>query len=229
MNVEPLIWDTDFFKFSIAAIRKPKADIINDLNNLDTDYKLIYIFSETRIKLTKPIQGVLKWVDTKVVFRKELKDQQIANVMHYNSSVHRKDQLLSLVHLSGKYSRFKTDSLFPPGSFELLYQKWLDRSFENENSAVLVTLCENQLSGFVTVDIISSNEAKIGLIAVAEKFQGKGIGSQLIRLAEIYSLKKGAKYLEVATQRQNEPAMNLYEKNLFKLKEKTYIYHYWKT
>ena len=109
-----------------------------------------------------------------------------------------------------------------------MYTKWIDKSIDPENDIqVLIRQINNKIAGFISVEKVSKDTATIGLLAVNNEFRGKSIASKLLAQAESLLMKETFKFLEVATQKNNLPAMRLYQKNNFKIKKNTYIYHFW--
>ena len=72
-------------------------------------------------------------------------------------------------------------------------------------------LLEKEVVGFVTVK--NSNDfSTIGLIAVNNNYQGRGIGKQLINIVENYCLELNINELRIPTQKENISACNFYKK-----------------
>ena len=107
-----------------------------------------------------------------------------------------------------------------------MYREWINKSV-SKTIADEVFLYENkQILGIVTLKL-KENIATIGLIAVAENQQGKGIGRKLVDACMDFCQKNNIKKIEVATQKANLQACNFYEKYGFSVKEITPIYHFW--
>ena len=85
----------------------------------------------------------------------------------------------------------------------------------------------NRINGMVTINK-KLKKAEIGLIAVDNKAQSKGIGTQLLQSVENWALKQNLENICVATQEENYNACQFYEKNNYEISDKTYIYHIWK-
>ena len=83
------------------------------------------------------------------------------------------------------------------------------------------------VKGFITLKYFEDH-AQIGLIAVSEDQRGKGVGSLLIQYACNLTFENSIFQMNVVTQFSNKPAMQLYEKSGFKIKQQTFIYHWWK-
>lgn len=224
-------WDSKFFGFSVGKIEIKSKDNFKDLITNSEGFKLIYVFSEVELN----IPGI-KLVDRKVIYEKPLQTNDQINLKEENGDIqsfdpeyHSYNQLLTLAHLSGTYSRFKLDSNIPDAYFFKMYKLWLDNSLKNEIAfETLVAIAEENISGFVTLGKKDSEISQIGLIAVNENYQGMKIGSRLLSKCENLSRKKGFSSLEVATQSDNNAACGLYRKNNFSIRSAQYIYHLWK-
>ena len=66
----------------------------------------------------------------------------------------------------------------------------------------------------------SSHEAQIRYMAVADKFQGKGYGSKIVKVLDNIAREKGSRTI-ILQSREN--AVKFYEKNGYKIIEKSYL------
>lgn len=183
------------------------------------DFHLVYIFSKKPISKTS---NRIYQVDIRLTFEKELKKSTTKDpeIKPYTEVL--SDQLLALALESGIHSRFNTDPNFKNGEFKKLYQVWIQKSLDQQQ-----VLIADELSGFVTFEL-SEKEAQIGLIAVDPQHRGKGLAKRLVQAAEKYSFQKGAQTLSIGTQQTNLPACSLYQKLGYTVKEKVFVYHYWR-
>lgn len=228
--VSRLQWDSDFFGLRIGRI-----DIVSNERwqmlqqeaiSLRKQYDLIYVFSD--LELPTDTNG-LCLVDTKTIYVKSIDSSVImpTAIECYHESVPNAD-LYRLALVSGVYSRFRLDNSLPGDSYERLYRCWIERSVDGAMAdVVLVHRTDNQIDGMITLKI-EVDVAHIGLVAVDEEAQGKGIGTMLIKAVEAYLQNNTTvRHLKVATQWANKPACHLYKKNGFVVEEKTNIYHWW--
>ncbi|MDY0279174.1 MAG: GNAT family N-acetyltransferase [Salinivirgaceae bacterium] len=225
MKIERLNWDSEFFGYSIGKltlVNKEKPD--ESIMDLLKPYKLIYVFTESSLPPDFP--GAL--VDTKILFEKTITENSkpIDTIVGFDSN-YLYEELLELAFLSGTYSRFKTDQNFKRNEFSKLYKEWIDKSLANDNICTLIKPVNRHVGGFITVDLNNQYFAQIGLVAVSDKYQGKGIGSLLLSASEYLAYKKGFSKIKVATQKLNTAAMNLYSKNGYVQSSSTFIYHLW--
>jgi dTDP-4-amino-4,6-dideoxy-D-galactose acyltransferase len=226
MQITKLNWDSNFFGFEVGKIVVLHPLAIDLF--ITQPYLLTYIFSSEQLKVHDD-----KLVDIKHEYKKELANENVAplsTIEEYRPTANTFDQIKELVFLSGKYSRFRADKNFEDGDFERLYTLWFEKSLYNitlDKSKILFIKENNTIAGFVTLDFEDENNARIGLIATDNQFQGKGYASDLIMACEIECIKRKIRCLKVATQGMNDAANKLYQKNNFNLQSKTYIYHHW--
>lgn len=228
--VDHLQWDSDFFGLCIGRIDIVSNErwqmLLQEVSSLQMQYDLIYVFSER--ELPTETNG-MRLVDTKTIYAKSIGSSTImpATIERYQESVPN-DDLYRLVLVSGVYSRFRLDDNMPVGSYDRMYRCWIERSVDGTMAdLVLVHRTDDQIDGMITLKI-EAEVAHIGLVAVDERVQGRGVGTMLIKAVEAYlQTNTTVRCLKVATQWANILACHLYEKNGFDVEEKTNIYHWW--
>ncbi len=224
--IEYLEWDSVFFGYKVGKLNFfNEKEFHLSFNKYSNNFHLIYVFSDQKLQFNG-----INLVDNKLIFVKKidqtLKKNLNTRIQLYNEINKESNQeLMALALLSGKYSRFKLDVNFKNNEFEKMYQFWIDKHI-NENKKIIVKKNSKELAGFILYSK-RKNTIYIELIAVSEKYQGKGIASELINEIEVIGLSLSCEYIEVATQSINNPAVNLYKKNNFELINSIFIYHYW--
>lgn len=78
---------------------------------------------------------------------------------------------------------------------------------------------ENKIIGIYVLQIIDENNIEIKNITVDEKFQGQGIGTFLLKDAEVRSRKKGFKTIIIGTADAGIKQLYLYQKVGFEIFE----------
>jgi len=120
-------------------------------------------------------------------------------------------ELESLATAAGVLSRFAVDPAMPPGTMQKMYALWLRRSFSGEmGDEVLAARDAAGPSGLVTLKY-GVSEAEVGLLAVAPRARGAGVGRALMQAAALRLLSRGLLTSIVTTQGENRPACRLYE------------------
>lgn len=234
MNIETLKWDSEFYGFSIGRIE------INDIIDYDklcqvinsSEHALLYLFDKGR-KLDLPqlqnkTQRTVKLMDSKVIFRKEtgglVEESNLKAIRQVKVCT---PELVELAYKSGAYSRFRLDDKLPIDKFKEMYKLWIKQSILGTMAdAVFGSYISNELTGFVTIKINGKN-GTIGLVAVDERFRGKGYGSMLMSAVDVFSIKKGLSNIKVATQLENIAACKFYESNGYNTESVEDIYHIW--
>ncbi|PZX47653.1 GNAT family N-acetyltransferase [Algoriphagus chordae] len=218
--ISTLPFDSNLFNYPVGKTSLGELWDEHEFLEEARDYQLVYIFSETALVITNP---AIQLVDTKLTFQKSLEPlSKPIEIQHFECSL-LEEELFDLAFLSGKYSRFKTDSRLQNLEFDKLYRLWIKNAFEKNQ---VIVAPEN--TGMVTYSI-EKELGRIGLIAVSEKCQGQGLGKKLVKAAEFLCLHKGAKYLQIPTQEANIPACRLYTSLGYEPAEKSYVYHWWKS
>lgn len=229
MEIVPLHWDSDFFGLRIAkavvASEEDIATLARQKVDLRNHFDLIYVFSGPSLEM--PFEKA-KLVDKKAVFSLSAPECYEVNpsIMSWGSPI-ASDALISLALVSGKYSRFKLDESFPAGSYEKLYTRWIEQSVNKAMATdVFCYMADDAPRGLVTLDF-HDGQGVIGLVAVDEDYQHRGIGKALIKHAISYVHDLQGERLSVATQMDNEPACRLYLGCGFSLESVTKIWHWW--
>ena len=226
---ETLPWDSKFFRFPVARIND-EVDIFANKNILqslfENNIRLAYYSSSRKLVIPESNLYEVKLVDKKVTYTKEIIDQKVSPKIMYYDKKFPEPKLISLAIESGIYSRFNVDERMGREKFEALYRQWIVKSVAKEIAdEVLVYKINDEIAGFVTVGK-KSNRADIGIIAVDNKYRGRGVGKALMLGAE--SLYKNKfNYIQVVTQKDNLPACKLYESCGYTRESLEYFYHIW--
>lgn len=231
MNIETLDWDSDFFRFKVGKL------VCNSTDDFDFDafriaaelYKIVYVFSKNKI-----VDHSLKLVDEKVVLERKIELERLQEITEFtidsfSDGIHNFEEIRQLALESGVYSRFNVDQNFNNEEFEKLYTSWIEQSIQKKIAfdVLVATKWNNIIVGFMTLNKKSEILADIGLVAVSASERGKGIASQLLHNSFQKLKLLGYEKVQVVTQFENIPAMNLYQNAGFEIKERTFIYHYW--
>ncbi|MDR7130567.1 ribosomal protein S18 acetylase RimI-like enzyme [Algoriphagus sp. 4150] len=218
-EINHLSFDSSLFNYPVGKIYVPGDWDEQEFLKNSAKYRLVYIFSELPLPIT---DASIQLVDTKITYYKSIveSDEMSSDIAVYRGEMN--EDLLKLALESGAYSRFKLDSRLAQNEFEKLYKLWIKKALNSGSILEAVNL-----QGMVSYDL-KEEAAGIGLIAVSDKSRGRGWGKKLMKAAEAKAFSNGAKTITVSTQEANVPACRLYESLGYKLKEKVYIYHYWR-
>ena len=228
--VKQLVWDSDFFGLCIGrtniSSKEECVELANQKKSLRKNYDLVYVFSSHGLGFCG---DNAKLVDQKVVysFSKDFYAELNPNIEIWDGNKGVTDDLLHLALVSGKYSRFKLDEQLPYGSYERLYSRWIEQSVSHIiASEVFCYMVDGVPIGLVTLDR-KADVGTIGLVAIHENFQHRGIGTIMMQHVIRYATEHQSRKLSVATQLENVPACKLYENNGFEVESVTDVWHWW--
>jgi len=129
-------------------------------------------------------------------------------------------QVQQIARLSFRLSRFHADPALGFDVGNRLKEAWVGNFFEGlRGSRLLVAEVKSRLAGFIL--LVESPEAvQVDLIAVRNKFQGKGWGRILLTNAE-----KAGKKISAGTQRINAQAARMYTACGYRLAKAESVFH----
>lgn len=230
MEIRFLSWDSEFFGLRIGRVDMQTHADATELQKrheeLKQQFDMIYVFDVNAIGLGA--EGA-RLVDEKILYSKPCEpSKQFSDISFYQGKTPSED-LYRLALVSGGYSRFKLDKRFPKGSYERLYNRWIENACpaEGTNKQILTFLDSHGVTkGMITIDF-QGELGHIGLVAVDTDVQHQGIGRKIMSTLDGYLFEHGVKTIEVPTQKANSNACRWYEKNGFVIQSKIPIYHWW--
>jgi dTDP-4-amino-4,6-dideoxy-D-galactose acyltransferase len=225
MKVKKLDWDSEFFGLRVGVIKISEGEEIDrdEFHNFDLIYVIVHSESFIRDKiLGVPIS---RKVNFAMEVGREFQGSPDSCINPYRGGSD--ERLIEIGKQSGEYSRFKKDTRLPRGSFERLYQTWMRRSIDKEIADEnLVWSSPENIMGILTIKTDNAH-GEIGILSVDKETRGSGIGTKLIDAAKTYTFSHGCTTLKVATQEDNNIAMNFYLRCGFHIESTDTIYHLW--
>jgi dTDP-4-amino-4,6-dideoxy-D-galactose acyltransferase len=237
VNWHLLDWDTAHF--GIQTIRLAEQLDIGQLGSILTDarasgarlaYLTLPCVDATSIQTAVDLGGQL--VDTKVTFvaaiETVLDSTQYSDVTVTEIRGKLDEELRQLALLAGQHSRFCVDSRFPRRLFESMYSEWMQKSLSGEIADVVLAadVDGRHHAGAITIGR-KGDRADIGLLAVAKRYQGRHVGTALVRSAADWSRRHAFETIQVVTQSHNMAACRLYERCGFTLEAAKPVLHFW--
>ena len=134
--------------------------------------------------------------------------------------------LRAIARVSHRDSRFYYDRNFPDSLCDSLYETWIVNSTQGYAQAVLVGEHQSRPAGYITCHS-SAPTGQIGVFAVAQEAQGRGLGQQLVLAALRWFEQQGASEVTVVTQGRNVRGQRRYQKCGFSTRSVELWYHYW--
>jgi len=134
--------------------------------------------------------------------------------------------LRALASVSHRDSRFYYDKNLPQALCDALYATWIENSIRGYAQAVLVGKSHARPAGYITCHGTATT-GQIGLFAVAQEAQGRGLGRQLVLAALRWFDQHEASEVTVVTQGRNVRGQRMYQKCGFSTRSVELWYHYW--
>ena len=237
-NISLLKWDSHFFGFNVAAIKKqirnPKAmssvnkfikknkvRLVQYLCNchdpevVDIAEKYNFNFKDIRITFFKELKRKEKIYLKKDLKFKKAKNEDINKIMAISSTLYRA-------------SRYYFDKKFNRKKIKFFFKNWVEKGVKGNYDDECVCLLKNKkIIAFCTLRYFGKTRANIGLFGVARKYIGKGNGQYFLSMIFNYLRKKNMNMITVVTQGRNYRAQNLYQKMGFRIKKTELWYHKW--
>ncbi|MEQ1963807.1 dTDP-4-amino-4,6-dideoxy-D-galactose acyltransferase [Xenorhabdus khoisanae] len=215
-NLEPLIWDSQFFGLSTARLNfSPEAAALTTVQ-LD-EYALVQ--AKVPAQQTSIIDGLsalgFALVEGEV-------DLLLSIDAGDDADIHTGQELISakrqnIPELKSVASHVFKDSRFRKPWYQSddsgrFYATWVEKAvlgtFDHE--CLLINDEHGKMMGFVTLRDIGSHEARIGLLAAVPGNHHQGIGKKLMSAAQQWCQNHQIQRLRVATQISNITALRLY-------------------
>ncbi len=136
------------------------------------------------------------------------------------------DALVPIARAAHTDSRFFFDSRFDRAAAALLYETWLRKACAGA-ARVLVGETGGVPAGYISCELSAAGEGQIGLVAVAEKFHGQGIGRAMIEEALRWFAAQNATTIRVVTQGRNVAAHRFYQSAGFLTRALESWHHKW--
>ena len=233
-----LPWDTEFFGMRIARLVTPALSqedalalerwaraervacvyVLIDAGDLDTTRMMAVLGAsllDVRVTLATDGRGPTE-VSPSVAAAREANEADLPALEEVAASAHR-------------YSRFYADPRFDRGRVDDLYRVWIRNAVRGGTG--VVTFDEaNRAAGYVTYAIgrgESPDVGEIGLVGVAERARGRGMGTALLNGAMSRLSQGGASRVRVVTQGRNVVAQRMYQKSHFRTERVELWFHIW--
>jgi dTDP-4-amino-4,6-dideoxy-D-galactose acyltransferase len=228
-----LDWDSEFFGFRIARVRKSflTAETVSTLIewcHREQVRCLYFLASGDSFKTTDLAQtNGFKLTDVRCTLSRgpESNLGSVESVRIFEESD--LPALRRIAAVSHRDSRFYHDPNFPDRRCDELYATWIDRSCHGFAEAVLIVERDRQIAGYVSCHVSLNGTGAIGLLAVGEGHRGQGLGRQLVVAAMRYFSDAGCLQVNVATQGRNCAAQRLYQNCGFRSTSMELWYHRW--
>lgn len=136
--------------------------------------------------------------------------------------------LRRLARENHRITRFYADPHFADDRCDDLYETWIIRSLEGWAEVVLVADVDGRPAGYMTVHADrAAGRGSLGLSSVAAEARGQGLGGMLVRGGVGWCRERGLGEVTVVTQGRNVPALRMFERCGFTIRELRLWFHKW--
>lgn len=231
-----LDWDTAFFGVRIAQAGPPANPAAwsalkewFSVNQVQCAYSLCPA-DDFQAQQSLQANG-FRFVDCRMTLRRGLTDKQpmttAAKVRWRMAAAGDLQALRDLAGVSHRQTRFYADGRFPLDQCDALYRVWIERDLTLPDAAVWIPDVDGTAQGYLTCQRMAEGKGRIGLFAVAPRWQGQGIGRGLLAAGLAWFAAEGVREVEVATQANNTAALRTYERAGFWTDKTECWFHRW--
>jgi ribosomal protein S18 acetylase RimI-like enzyme len=226
LEFEELPWDTEHFGVRVA--RAECGEVTRGVWNQCADWtarrgvECVYLLSSRPALDRRPL-------DSRTTLRRPLSQRDAAANDTQITEVRAADlgQLVEIARQAHRDSRFYRDPRFGAERGDALFRIWIEKSCAGWADAVLVARAGENVAGYCTLHF-EKEAGRIGLIAVAPRYQRLGWGRRLLQGALRILIERGVARATVVTQGENAAAMAMYQSMGFEVEQRQYWYHYWR-
>lgn len=197
---------------------------------LPDDCQFAYVKTQPRAFSTKLRKAGFRKIETTVNFSMSVRNisYQKKNTRPTRAKLEDAEALKKLAKNLFVYDRWHADPNIDDRVAKRLKECWIENYFLGTRGDICIVKKSNTtITGFLLV-IKKSSSFKIDLIGVDSRFQGSGIGRQLINELSNYIADKSLK-LDVTTQLKNSQALGFYNSLGFEPKSYLETWHFHKT
>lgn len=227
-TAELLSWDTEFWGVKTALATRPDVDAWAAANTVGMLWLLVSADEPDRIQQAEDHNW--RYMDTRVELFCEHPTSLIRRPFTRPATDDDIPALVGIARVSHRITRFYADPRLPDERCDDLYEAWIRNSYDGWAERVFVAevgiaVGHTEPAGYVTVHV-DGDTSSIGLIAVDERWRGKGIGDALVSHAQDWSVTQGMS-MSVVTQGRNVAAQHLFQKRGFRTRRTDLWFHKW--
>jgi dTDP-4-amino-4,6-dideoxy-D-galactose acyltransferase len=230
---EYLEWDSRFFGLRIARLTEPRLTSASvaaarswcRTNQIECLYFLADSDDSETVMLAEA--NAFQLVDIRLTLERGLGDgiEPAPAVRPFQPAD--AAPLRAIARVSHRDSRFYHDPRFTPQQCDALYEAWIERSFGGWADAVFVAQWQGAPVGYISCHLASPKAGSIGLVAVDQGHQRRGLGRQLVAAALEYFRQNGRSQATVVTQGRNVASQRAYQRCGFLTQSVQLWYHCW--
>ena len=227
-----LPWDTEFFGFRIGRLRSGRFDpdavkAWQEENRIRCLYYLAEMGDSPSIHAAESMG--FRLMDVRTTFFLQLpKSADLKSDFIIRQAI--PDDLPKILHFTTgifAHARFYQDANFPTPLVDKMYNRWLEKHFQQENTCVWVGEDESGILGFTSIETTPDGIARLSLTGVNPSARRRGLAKAIKNhIIDFYS-RSGFSGLESITQGCNRSLININFSFGFKLVSQQLWLHGW--
>jgi TDP-D-fucosamine acetyltransferase len=238
---EILDWDSTFFGCRIARYRRPRclpddvAALVIECEARDIECVYVLVDASDTDSIINLQQIHARLTDVRVTFGAAVHQPAESPTLDRSGVRVRPAAdsdiaaLTRIASVSHRDTRFYADRHFSPERCDRLYEVWIENSCRGYADAVLVA--EDEAGGpvgYVTCHKTkAADRGHIGLLAVGEQAQARGVGSALLQAALAWFATNDVTAMTVVTQLRNLRAVRFYGRGGLLVSTAELWFHFW--
>ena len=231
-QLERNAWESDFFAMEIAklqfneniqtallqdrtALLQNQSAVLQNQSAVFGDFDLVQCkVTADQIEPIRQLQQLgFQFVEGEADFCLPvvaIKDEEVELEIAESADIAELETLFGEAFLN---SRFR-QPWFNAEQNRTFYRTWIRKAVlgQFDHLCLLQKDSEGRIQGSVSLRSLDADNARGGLLAVAEHARGKGVAKRLMQSAVSWSARQQHKQLWIATQTGNQAAINLYQK-----------------
>ncbi|HMK71863.1 MAG TPA: GNAT family N-acetyltransferase [Myxococcaceae bacterium] len=232
MKLRTLDWDSDFFGVRIARLEETRLDP-EDVAVLEQEVAArgidcVYLLADEALPPARALTAGFWPVDERVTLELEPVPELVLRGGGARPAVAADARALEdIAGEAHRGTRFFTDPHFPKERSIELYRTWIRNSLGGAADAVLVVDDASGPAGYATASVKAGGLGEIGLVGVAARARGQGLGRALVAAVVHWIGERGCTRAQVVTQGLNAVALRLYQGAGFRIARTQTWYHRW--
>lgn len=229
-RVRVLPFDSAFFGFPVAVIEAPRPEAgeldaaVGACRSGGVRCAYLLVPADAPSSIEAAVRRGFRLVDFRVTLSAALPAASAAPAAGRDARPEDLSLLREMARALFVRSRFFVDARFGRTRAEDLFEAWLERDLAE--GLVVVADREGRPAGFATARTADRGEAAIGLVGVAPRHRGTGVGRDAVG-ALLARLGGRADRVRVVTQAGNPAATALYERLGFRTVSVEAWLHWW--
>lgn len=232
MKLRTLAWDSDFFGCRIARLEDTRLEPedVAALEQAVADERIdcVYLLADETLPPDRALTAGFWPMDERVTLELEPSPDLAPPGAAVRPAVAADAPALEDIAAEAhRGTRFFADARFPRERCVELYRTWIRNSLRGMADAVRVVEDASGPAGYATAHLRPGGVGEIGLVGVAARARGRGLGQALVGAVVHWLRARGCARVRVVTQGRNAAALGLYTGAGFRAVRTETWYHRW--